>query len=128
MPTQLRSLAGKERAAPNANENIYDDGHLRVEHDNYYVACYGYPLRLPLKEFLILSRLTRNPERVVPFEEIWHYAWGGNAKPNTQTIHVHIYRLRRKLAHFGLNIITMINVGYRLDKNRLVEEKIDNGG
>ncbi|HEY0323185.1 MAG TPA: winged helix-turn-helix domain-containing protein [Pyrinomonadaceae bacterium] len=116
------------RAALNADENIYDDGHLRVEHDNYYVACDGYSLRLPLKEFLILSRLTLHPGRVVPSEEIWRYAWGGDEKPNTQTIHVQIYRLRRKLAHFGLKIIAMINVGYSLDKNHLVEKMRDNDG
>ena len=34
-------------------EDIYDDGFLRVEHKNYYVACGGSPIKLPRTEFLI---------------------------------------------------------------------------
>ncbi len=29
-------------------------------------------------------------------------------------MHVHVYRLRNKLAPFGVRIETMVNVGYRL--------------
>ena len=46
-------------------EDIYDDGFLRVEHKNYYVACGGSPIKLPRTEFLIFSRLTRTPNRIV---------------------------------------------------------------
>ena len=93
---------------------VYDDGHLRVEHDNYYVSLAGRVLKLPRKEFLILSRLARNPERIVPSEELWQHAWGGRAPFNAESMHVHIYRLRRKLEPHGLQIETMVNVGYRL--------------
>lgn len=34
------------------SSDVYDDGHLRVEHDNYYVACDGTPIKLPRTEFL----------------------------------------------------------------------------
>ena len=93
---------------------MYNDGHLRVEHDNYYVSVGGQSLRLPRKEFLIVSRLARNPGRVVAAEEIWQHAWGRRAPFNAESLHLHIYRLRRRLASFGLQIETMINVGYSL--------------
>jgi DNA-binding response OmpR family regulator len=110
-------LRPHERSITFAREaEVYDDGHLRVEHDNYYVACDGHPLRLPRKEFLIISRLARNPERIVPSEELWRHAWGAQAAFNPESLHVHIYRLRRRLAPFGLRIDTMVNVGYRLTK------------
>ena len=96
------------------NERVYDDGHLRVEHDNYYVSLGGEVLKLARKEFLIISRLARNAERIVPSEEIWLHAWGGRAPFNAESMHVHIYRLRRKLEPHGLQIETMVNVGYRL--------------
>lgn len=35
-------------------------------------------------------------------------------QPNSESLHVYIYRLRAKLAHFGLQVETMVNVGYRL--------------
>ena len=95
-------------------DDVYDDGYLRVEHKNYYVACAGQSLKLPRTEFLIFSRLARTPERIVTAEELWEYAWGTNKPVNTESLHVYIYRLRNKLIPYHLRIDTMVNVGYRL--------------
>lgn len=125
MPAGLTPTTRPTHRARNTVRDIYDDGYLRVEHDNYYVACGGSTLQLPRKEFLIVSRLTHNPERIVSSEEIWRHAWGGRAVFNAESLHVHIYRLRRKLAPYGLQIQTMVNVGYRLllAVHPLAEEK-----
>jgi DNA-binding response OmpR family regulator len=95
-------------------EDIYDDGFLRVEHNNYYVACGGSPLKLPRTEFLIFSRLTRTPNRIVTAGDLWSSVWSGNKPLNSESLHVYIYRLRAKLSDFELQIETMVNVGYRL--------------
>jgi DNA-binding response OmpR family regulator len=96
------------------SDDVYDDGFLRVEHKNYYVACGGQSLKLPRTEFLIFSRLARSPERIVSAEDLWEYAWGDDKPLNTESLHVYIYRLRNKLVPYGLRIDTMVNVGYRL--------------
>ena len=93
---------------------VFDNGLLRVEHVNYYVSLGGRQLKLPRKEFLIVSRLARNFDRIVSSEEIWRYAWGDAAPFNAESLHVHIYRLRRRLEPAGLHVETMVNVGYRL--------------
>jgi two-component system alkaline phosphatase synthesis response regulator PhoP len=113
MSIELTSPATARRAAE-FEASVYDDGRLRVEHDNYYVACGGSALRLPRKEFLILSRLAQNSQRIVSAEDIWRHAWPPPAALNAESLHVHIYRLRRRLAPFHIRIETMINVGYRL--------------
>ena len=95
-------------------EDVYDDGYLRVEHQNYYVACDGQSLKLPRTEFLILSRLARSPERIVTAAELWEYAWGTDKPVNMESLHVYIYRLRNKLTSRRVSIDTMVNVGYRL--------------
>lgn len=95
-------------------EDTFDDGFLRVEHRNYYVACGGTPLKLPRTEFLIFSRLVRTPNRIVTAEDLWSSVWGGDKPLNSESLHVYIYRLRAKLSEFGLQIETMVNVGYRL--------------
>jgi two-component system alkaline phosphatase synthesis response regulator PhoP len=95
-------------------DDVYDDGYLRVEHRNYYIACGGQSLKLPRTEFLILSRLARSPERIVTAEELWEYAWGGEKPVNMESLHVYIYRLRNKLIDSKISIDTMVNVGYRL--------------
>ncbi|HYN25309.1 MAG TPA: helix-turn-helix domain-containing protein [Pyrinomonadaceae bacterium] len=96
------------------SDDVYDDGFLRVEHKNYYVACGGQSIKLPRTEFLIFSRLARSPERIVSAEELWEYAWGHDKPLNTESLHVYIYRLRTKLTRYDLRIDTMVNVGYRL--------------
>jgi DNA-binding response OmpR family regulator len=95
-------------------DDIYDDGFLRVEHRNYYVACGGAALKLPRTEFLIFSRLVRTPNRIVTADDLWTSVWSDNKPLNSESLHVYIYRLRAKLAEFGLQIETMVNVGYRL--------------
>ena len=102
------------RTANQLPGDVYDDGYLRVEHHNYYVACNGVPLKLPRTEFLIFSRLVRTPNRIVTSDELWSSVWGANKPLNSESLHVYIYRLRTKLADFGLQIETMVNVGYRL--------------
>lgn len=118
MPVES-SPSSKTRAS--SRPDVYDDGYLRVEHDNYYVACAGQPLDLPRKEFLIMSRLVQNADRIVAGHELWRHAWMGKSKDenstadfNSESLHVHIYRLRRKLEAHRLHIETMIGVGYRL--------------
>lgn len=111
----LRETALMDRKDENEPaDDIYDDGFLRIEHKNYYVACAGQSLKLPRTEFLILSRLALSPERIVSAEELWEYAWGNDKPLNTESLHVYIYRLRNKLLPYDLRIDTMVNVGYRL--------------
>ncbi|HEY6046546.1 MAG TPA: helix-turn-helix domain-containing protein [Pyrinomonadaceae bacterium] len=95
-------------------EDVYDDGYLRVEHQNYYLACGGQSISLPRTEFLVMSRLVRSIERVVSPESLWESAWGSKRPLNSPSMHVYIYRLRNKLLPYNLHIDTLVNVGYRL--------------
>lgn len=110
--TEMSLTDRKDENQP--SDDVYDDGFLRVEHKNYYVACGGQSIKLPRTEFLIFSRLARSPERIVSAEELWEYAWGNDKPLNTESLHVYIYRLRIKLVPYNLRIDTMVNVGYRL--------------
>jgi DNA-binding response OmpR family regulator len=103
-----------ERLEDSPPLSVYDDGRLRIEHDNYYVTCDGVLLRLPRKEFLILSRLAQGAGRVVRAEEIRRCAWRDGTAFHRMSLHAHIYRLRRRLRPLGVEIGTMVNVGYRL--------------
>lgn len=114
MASNQTHFARTPHADGETEAGVYDDGWLRVEHDNYFVSCGGQSLRFRRAEFLLLSGLAGHTGRVVKAEELWRHAWG-DAKPyNAESLHVHIYRLRNKLAPFGVQIETMVNVGYRL--------------
>ena len=110
----MTRIQAESKHAPETTAGVYDDGHLRVEHDNYYVSCGGQVLGFRRAEFLLLSRLARNTGRVVKAEDLWRHAWGDGKPYNAESLHVHVYRLRSKLAPFRVRIETMVNVGYRL--------------
>ena len=101
-------------AVPQPDTDVYDDGFLRIEHNSYYISCDGIPLVLPRKEFLILSRLARNIGRTVPMQVLWDHVWGKGMPLNAGTLRVYISHLQQKLLPFGLNIRTLITVGYYL--------------
>ena len=108
-------------------EEIYDDGFLYVEHNNYHVECGGVNLKLPRGEFLIMSLLTQKAERYVTTELLWNYLWNESRPINLESIKVFIYNLRRKLKPFNIKIETMATVGYRLipySKDKKRTEKI----
>ena len=119
----LTEAHGTHRPEVPKADAFYDDGYLRIERENYYAACGGQPISLMRKGFLILWRLAQNPERVVPAQEVWRYAWGSKAQFNSPSLRVHISRLRHTLAPFGISIENMAGVGYRLSiagrKNQL---------
>jgi DNA-binding response OmpR family regulator len=96
------------------DDEVYDDGYLRIEHQNYYLTCQGQPVYLPRVEFLLISRLSRSIERVVSSEELWRAAWGDDKPLNCGSLHVYIHRLRNKLRPYNLKIDALVNVGYRL--------------
>ncbi|MCA1615137.1 MAG: helix-turn-helix domain-containing protein [Acidobacteria bacterium] len=108
--------AGSFRAG--GEDEVYDDGHLRVEHNNYYVACRAGRMRLTRLEFLLLSRLVRSPDRVVKSEELWEYAWGEARPYNPGSLHVHMYRLRKQCGPSGVRIRSMPHVGYSISPGR----------
>jgi two-component system response regulator VanR len=94
---------------------VYDDGYLRVEYDHFYVTCRGVPIySISRKEFLILACLLRANGRPVPHHEVWQYVWGEAEEFKDQVLRVHITNLRRKLTPYGIEIASMIGVGYYL--------------
>jgi DNA-binding response OmpR family regulator len=103
------------RQGDDQKNEIYDDGYLRVEYANYYVACGGRPIyNLSRVELLLFFTMVRNFERLVTHEALWKAAWGKKTPYNVRTLRVQLSNLRLKLLPYGLNITTMVNVGYRL--------------
>jgi len=95
-------------------ESVYDDGYLRVEHENYYAACGGEKLKLARAEFRLISILTQSSDRYVPAEVIWRHLWAEPKPLNTKSLRVFICGIRRRLAPLGIRVESMINVGYRI--------------
>ncbi len=108
----LRRAAGDR----GAGRLVYDD--LEIDPVRREVVVDGQPLHTTRKEFELLHLLASNPGRVFTrgqlLETVWGYVWTGAS----DTVTVHIRRLRSKIerdASDPRRLITVHGVGYRFE-------------
>ena len=70
---------------------------------------------LTYKEFELLCLLIANSGIVLNRERLMSEIWGTDFEGETRTLDVHIRTLRQKLGHAGEYIITVRNVGYKVE-------------
>ncbi|MBQ1464911.1 MAG: response regulator transcription factor [Ruminococcus sp.] len=76
----------------------------------------GKPLELTAKEFDLLALLIENQGKALKKEYLFSCVWGSDSESETQTLHVHINRLRQKLGDDPKNakrLLTVWGVGYK---------------
>lgn len=90
-----------------------------VDRERYLVLKKGKEIKLPKKEFELLSLLFSRPGKVFSREEIFLAIWGDDIIVGDRTLDVHIRKLREKIGDFY--IVTVKGVGYKFvespDKN-----------
>jgi DNA-binding response OmpR family regulator len=92
-------------------------GALRLDPGTLEVRLHGRPIRLPHKEFQLLRLFMTNADRVVTHEQIRAAVWSDAAPTGSNTLSVHIRRLRSRLGDppdTPKIIITVRGLGYRL--------------
>ena len=111
-----RIRAVLRRASPRLGE-IVEAPPVRIDTRTRVVRVAGTRVGLAQKEYELLLRLTREPERVFTKAELLHDVWGYRATARTRTLDSHASRLRRKLREAGSPVELVDNVwgvGYRL--------------
>ena len=92
-------------------------GGISLDGGRHQVMVSERPLTLTPKEFDLLRALLEARGRVLSREflldRVWGYARAGEIE--SRTVDVHVRRLRAKLGPEGERILTVKNVGYRLD-------------
>jgi len=88
---------------------------LKFDRGAYTVAWRGHSIVLLPKEFALLEYLHDHPGRTFTREGLLNAVWPLES-PVDRTVDDHIYRLRKKLAHweYGFRIETVRGMGYRL--------------
>jgi DNA-binding response OmpR family regulator len=92
-------------------------GALTLDPATLEVHLHGRLIRLPLREFQLLRFFMTHANRVVTREQIQASVWPDLAADTSNTITVHIKRLRRRLGDAAVNpriIVTARGMGYRL--------------
>jgi DNA-binding response OmpR family regulator len=90
-------------------------GVLRLDPASLEVHLRGRTIRMPLRELRLLQLLMANAGRVVTRDQIRRSVWNG--MPGSNTITVHVQRLRHRLGDDHQDptlILTVRGVGYRL--------------
>jgi DNA-binding response OmpR family regulator len=110
------------RARPPAPEVIEADP-LRIDTRTRDVRVAGARVQLSQKEYELLLRLAREPDRVHTKAELLNDVWQYRAVGRTRTLDSHASRVRRKLRDAGaLGLVENVwGVGYRLTPEVPVE-------
>ncbi|MFL5954279.1 MAG: response regulator transcription factor [Gaiellaceae bacterium] len=111
-----RIRAVLRRAHPRSGE-IVESPPVRIDTRTRDVRVDGRRVELAQKEYELLLRLAREPERVFTKAELLHDVWGYRTVGRTRTLDSHASRLRRKLREAGSPVELVDNVwgvGYRL--------------
>ncbi|MQA87840.1 MAG: response regulator [Streptosporangiales bacterium] len=92
-------------------------GTLRLDPTALEIQVHGQRLHLPPREFRLLQLLMAHANRIVTRDQIREIVWGGGGGDLSNTISVHIRRLRYRLGddlHDPQIIQTVRGLGYRL--------------
>lgn len=115
-PFDLEELSARIRAAVRRHEGraetVLRHGSLSLDPAAKQVTYQGRPVDLTAHEFAVLQALIRRPGHIMSRSQLEDslYGWGEEVESNT--IEVHIYNLRRKLAPEVIK--TVRRQGYRL--------------
>lgn len=104
-------------------------GPVRIDVQTRDVRVGGARVQLAQKEYELLLRLAREPERVFTKAELLHDVWQYRAAARTRTLDSHASRLRRKLREAGGQAHLVENVwgvGYKLLPS--IERPVDERG
>jgi DNA-binding response OmpR family regulator len=92
-------------------------GRLVLDPATMEVRVDGQRIALPMREYQVLRFLMTHADRVIPRDQIFHAVWGEPSGEGSNTLAVHIKRLRHRLGDDQKNphiITTVRGVGYRL--------------
>lgn len=117
-PFSLGELVARIEAVARREPKVFDqvinvDG-LELCTKSHVVKCGGVVVVLSNKEFSLLRYLMGNNGRALPRNLILEKVWDMNTDPFTNTVDVHIQRLRKKLGTRGKEfIVTIPSLGYK---------------
>ena len=122
-PFYMRELVARLNAVlrrsriPLKQVNVIEVGPLSLNLNSYEVTYAGEPIKLSNKEFQILRLLLEREGKLVSRQELIEEVWQNcDGRFISNTIDVHIKRLRQKIYLSEKAIITIRGVGYRFDK------------
>jgi len=110
--SRVHALLRRKEEAELASSNLND---FTINREKYIIEKGDLEIRLPRKEFELLSLLASKPDYVFKRESILEKVWGTDIVVGDRTIDVHIRKLREKLG--DQYIQTVKGIGYKFTWN-----------
>ncbi|MCR5809534.1 MAG: response regulator transcription factor [Clostridiales bacterium] len=112
--SRVKALLRRSAPRDPAHEKLVCGG-IVMDCDKRSVTCDGQEIELTFKEYELLYALMSGKGTVQSREKLINTVWGYDFAGETRTVDMHVKTLRQKLGENGRNIITVRNVGYRMD-------------
>ncbi len=118
LEARLRAL---HRRRPGSGEESasspYSTGAISYEKESGAIYFRDQVLDLAPRELALLKALLEKQGRAVTKERLFDLVFPGQADVQYEAIEVVVYRLRKKLAHTGVTLMTLRGLGYLLKTN-----------
>ena len=87
-------------------------GNLRYDKHSGAIYCAGQAMELTPRELVLLRALMLKPGHAVAKEKLFELVFPGQTDVQHEAIEVVVYRLRKKLQHCGVVLMTLRGLGY----------------
>ncbi len=116
LEARLRALVRRSAPMPGAAPPpaAVQIGSLRHDRDGGAIYRDGVPMELTPRELALMHALLARPGHAVAKERLFEQVFPGEAEVRYEAIEVVAYRLRRKLADTGVELVTLRGLGYLL--------------
>lgn len=102
-----------------SNNHILNIGTLALDKESCRIYKEGQEVELTGREFLLLSYLMKNADKIISKERLYEQVWGEYSGICDNTIMVHIRHIREKIEDVPSSpkqLITVKGLGYKLKK------------
>ena len=113
LEARVRALIRRAHAGA-SSELVH--GRLRLNMAALRLYADDQPIELSGRELAVLELLLLRGSRVVTKQQIIEHLYGWDEVSSSNTIEVFIYRLRRKIEPYGVDIRTVRGMGYLIEK------------
>lgn len=104
------------RRANIANEHKLSIGKVTLDYNSQTVSREGESIELPQKEFMLLFKLLSSPNQIFTRIQIMDEIWGYDCDTVTDTVTVHISRLRKRFEGWEeFEIKSIKGLGYKAE-------------
>ncbi len=103
--------AQTHKEEPKSKRIIREEG-LVIDLDQIVCTIDDVPVRMPRKEFELLSLLMSNPGKIFSREDILQKVWSDEVVVVNRVVDVNVTRLRAKIGKYGKLIVTRSGYGY----------------